>query len=228
MYTTYHTHSLTQITYNTQTTLHYTNNSSTWSSQCNFPKHFTRNRTTDQVRKQMDNTDEHAQIPNTQHSPTHNTPYHNRRTNNPIHKQSNSIRHHILNTKHNTTNYNTQSHGHEDTKQITKIQKPIHKQQKKTVQNNYTPTATIHHSTKHYFTLIIQKTTTGTKPPTNIRLTNNSLTINEPLIGPPSLELRARALFLGRWVYLGWPTPCCPLDIFIMCYCSTIYDSLPN
>ena len=91
----------------------------------------------------MENTDEHAQIPNTQHSPTHNTPYHSRRTNNPIHKQSNSIRPHILNTKHNTTNYNTQSHGHEDTKQITKIPKPIHKQQKKTVQNNYTPTATL-------------------------------------------------------------------------------------
>ena len=46
----------------------------------------------------------------------------------------------------------------------TKIPKPIHKQQKKTVQNNYTPTATLpNHSTKHYFTLIIQKTTTGTK-----------------------------------------------------------------
>ena len=112
----------------------------------------------------MENTDEHAQIPNTQNSPTHNTPYHNRLTNNPIHKQSNSIRPHILNTKHNTTNYNTQSHGHEDIKQITKIPKPIHKQQKKTVQNNYTPTATLpNHSTKHYFTLIIQKTTTGTK-----------------------------------------------------------------
>ena len=40
-------------------------------SLCNFPKHFTSNRTTDQVRKQMENTDEHAQIPNTPHSPTH-------------------------------------------------------------------------------------------------------------------------------------------------------------
>ena len=33
------------------------------------------------------------------------------------------------------------------------------------------------------------------RTPTNIRLTNNSLTINEPLIGPPSLELRARLSF---------------------------------
>ena len=47
---------------------------------------------------------------------------------------------------------------------LEKVPKPIHKQQKKTVQNNYTPTATLpNHSTKHYFTLIIQKTTTGTK-----------------------------------------------------------------
>ena len=66
------------------------------------------------------------------------------------------------------------------------------------------------------------------RSPTNIRLTNNSLTINQSLLGPPSLELRARTLFLGRWVYLCWPTPCCPLDIFIMGYCSTIYDLLLN
>ena len=66
------------------------------------------------------------------------------------------------------------------------------------------------------------------RTPTNIRLTNNSLTINESLIGA---RASGSVIILGRWVYLGWPTLCCPLDIFCVTaqrytiHCPTNYNT---
>ena len=253
----------------------------------------------------MENTDEHAQIPNTQHSPTHNTSRYNRRTNNPIHKKATVVgltfstrsitpqittrralamktlnrlqRFRNISTNNERRLYKTiirpqllypiiplNTISHSSYRKLQQVQNKALRFIENTKLTDRIPSTTLH--TRNELPAIntypqtsnrCMEATAWQKPrpiwhpeagsrrtykthelpdiishcgiprtPTNIRLTNNSLTINESLIGPPFLELRARVFFLGRWVYLGWPTPHCPLDIFIMCYCSTINDSL--